>query len=205
MDHFEKTVLGDYKSAYRELVEVVKKNNRVVPKILAKAKLPELMPIREKTAQLFQDKKIIKICTKCNGECCGNSTYRSLRFSEIIYFCAYNFQNNKKFELPEPDWQHLMSESRSEHTRFAGAYCLFHSPEGCLLKEYRPWLCLGHICHRLSPFFQGEKHLKLRNFREEYFSSLKNWSEQLGINYRIYIMAIYQSDPAIRALLENSG
>jgi hypothetical protein len=51
--------------------------------------------------------------------------------------------------LPEPNWLFLKEKNKRKTESFMPLYCLFSSPEGCKLKEFRPLTCLCATCHKL--------------------------------------------------------
>lgn len=92
----------------------------------------EQMELREKISDIFH-KYCGEICSQCRGDCCRS--YIRLRKKDLLLFIAQN-----GLVLPDLDWDFINSQN----------YCIFLSGSGCILKEFRPWQCLKHVCNEFS-------------------------------------------------------
>lgn len=93
---------------------------------------------RKGLLRLFSKPEFYQICHECGGRCCRSHQF-SLKPIELLYFVAENL----RFEFPEPDWQFLeKGEIVNGKNRFSDSSCLFLTDQRCLLKEYRPEICL---------------------------------------------------------------
>lgn len=85
----------------------------------------------------FKQEKFLNICSECGGDCCRGQSYRYLFDGECFLFCLPEM--NKGIIFPEPRWQDVIERN----------HCLFWSSGGCLLKEYRPDVCLRFLCSKM--------------------------------------------------------
>ena len=90
------------------------------------------MELRKKISGIFY-KHFGEICCQCKGICCDGSI--RLYKKDLLLFLSQN-----GLGLPESDWNFLNDKN----------CCVFLSGFGCILKEFRPWQCLKHICNEFS-------------------------------------------------------
>ncbi|OWK26912.1 MAG: hypothetical protein US76_02270 [Parcubacteria group bacterium GW2011_GWA2_38_13b] len=90
----------------------------------------EQLELRKEITEIFFN-SCGKICRQCQGNCCNS--YIWLFKKDLLLFLSQN-----KFSLPEPDWNFINSKK----------CCIFLSDSGCILKEFRPWQCLKHVCNK---------------------------------------------------------
>lgn len=122
---------------------------RTLPlKIESQNLIKEISEIKKELDRIFVHPILYKICNGCHrqslGGCCKNKTDSYLLWRDLIYLVSENLN----FKLTYPDLNFLTSLEKPA--------CLFLGSQGCLFKEKRPIVCLGHRCFDLE---LGEKRL----------------------------------------------
>lgn len=105
---------------------------------------PEAKKLRQSLLGLFSKPELSKICKNCGGDCC---VAHNFHLTPLELICLVS--DNPDFVFPEPDWQFLEKELKRNKLPINNR-CLFLSDIGCLLKEYRPIICLLFYDCRLS-------------------------------------------------------
>lgn len=129
----------------KKLLTIVRNQPLLVPA------RPKFLEKKRKTLlNTFNLPQIRKICQECRGSCCRLLVNTPpMELADVLYIFT-----DPTFNLPDPDWQFLIQKNEIERAeKKAGyvlpLYCLFSSPQGCKLKNYRPLTCLCATCHKL--------------------------------------------------------
>lgn len=128
--------------AFKKLLAIIRDNN---PPLLVPARPKFLEEKRKILLNTFKLAPIQKICRECRGRCCSLLiNLPPMELADTFYIFT-----DPRFQLPEPDWQFLIQKNKNEKKVGCGLYCLFSSPNGCRLTDYRPITCLCSTCHKL--------------------------------------------------------
>lgn len=129
---------------FKNLLTTIRNNN---PPLLIPARPKFLEEKRKILLKTFELPQIQKICRECRGSCCNLLVnLPPMELADALYIFT-----DPSFQLPEPDWQFLIQKNKIERKNGSNTplYCLFSSPQGCRLKNFRPITCLCSTCHKL--------------------------------------------------------
>lgn len=115
---------------------------------LAKQALKIWEKERKPILDIFEQEKFSAVCSPCKGRCCRGKVHGTLLHDELFLFICMA-EIGKNFTYPEPSWKDL------------GQTCLFLSTKGCLLKEFRPRLCLRHVCSEIEKVMSEKEYKKI--------------------------------------------
>lgn len=129
--------MADYKKHYEDCQKSLKLVKDIVGQKEFKgvSPSPAIKELRASLIRLFSRPELSSVCKNCGGDCCITRNF-SLTPLELLCFVI----ENPSFELPEPDWQFLKRQLKNADR--LNNPCLFLGSGGCLLKDYRPMICL---------------------------------------------------------------